>query len=574
MRSISDMLRHPLALRGALALYVLCLVGLITAYFHIAAMDISYSAYIQGPAQLHAGEVSALRGVVMDARTGQTLQNIKAMRLELRDAEGLSRDLGGAAPGPGGMIHFSARVPAGLKAGPYTLVLRAEIPGAEGPFETAGTVQVVPPPKEDLADRKAFPEGTSRIIKEMESGQDTVDPGVYERAGEVRLEVSPPRLELPSGVESRFWVRAVDAKTGAPLACTVGITREAGLGAPLPAQVKTSPAGLAEVSTKLVSAQTIKLAASCPADAPEQPARTGTAQVYAAAVAAELSLTFREPAVLEGKETVGIIQSLHQSGAVLVDVRDARGRWMDAAAYGLKEGRGGVGFKPPAPLENEPARIVRAQVYTSLFRQGVGWDAQHLLSVGNGQSRGEVVMWLLRRLAEQPGASQVYAHLTERDAALLGKLDLAQLNALTFAALADIPARFDEPVILINNQKADRDALNVWKAGARAQLIQIILLAGLIGLAALGVAVMRGVLASEARKREMARLTEEFHDDLSARGDVDALDREAIDALSADDAEVAQRARRAAVLTAVQGALVLATLLMFARCMVMLFELL
>lgn len=573
MRSISDMLRHPLAIRAALVVYVLCLVGLITAYFHVTTMDISYSAYIQGPAVFRAGEASALRGVVMDARTGRTLLNIRSLRLELRDAEGLARDLGGAAAGPSGMIHFSARVPAGVKPGTYTLVMRADIDGAAEPFETGGPVRVEAPPEVKPLASAPLPEGESRLIKEMESGQETVDPGVYERSGAVRLEVVPSRLELPSSIPGRFWVRTIDAETGEPLRCDVQLKREAGLGSALPASVKTGLVGLAAVPIKPVSAQTIKLTASCPSAQEGQPARQGTAQVYAAAVASEVSLQLKEPAVLAGSKTGGVVQSLHQSGAILTDVRDLDGRWLSAAAFGLGEGASGVRVTPPGPLGAEPARIVRVQIYTSLFRQGVGWDAQHLLSVGNGQSRGEVVMWLIRRLAAQPGASRAYAYLSGRNAALLSQLDLKQLNELTFAALADIPARFDEPVIVLNNQKADRDKLEAWKADQRAALLSMILLAGLIGLGALAVAVLGYLSASDARRREMARLSEEFEDALSD-ADPATLDAEALDALSASDPDVALRARRAALLTAVQGALVLATLLMFAGCMVMLLKLL
>ena len=560
--------------RAAIALYGLCLVALVSAYFGVALMDVSYSIYVQGPPALIAGQPQAMRGLLTSAQTGQVVTRPAWLELGLLALEGGEPDeqarlsaplLHPVRPTPGPSGLFELRYGPALPPGEYLLVARAAVRDEADRFVASQRVHLKPAPPRPALD--AWPQGTSRseVVGQPQ-------PGLREVQGPVRLEVIPARPELVRGLPQDLFLRTVDAATGQPLACQIDLEQVKGLvERPLPPSLKTDAQGLARLRLTPILELSMTLRARCDeaatGSAPDAASDAASdtalappsqAKLHIETVAAQVALTLRSPLVVQGQEIEGAVVSLPSSGPLFVDAY-AGGRWLESKTFGL--GQGPAGLRVPA-LEVEPDELVRVQVSLDLYMQGRAWDERAAWVVPAGMTQEAASRQALERLAARHALAMrgqpqglAWAWL-EAHPERWAQASSAELRLALEAALRAIPPRFEPPVARLNSLSKDRERLEARKASLRQELLALIVLALGVGLTALAGVIVGGV--QELRRREA--LVREVEQELEDSG-------QALAQIEASFDRSAQGDRRAMW---AQGVVVVGTLIIFVALLVML----
>ncbi len=579
---------RPLVWRGALGLYVACLVGLIVAYLTVASMQVRVSAYVLGSTTWTAGQPNAVRGTLMDPLSGRRWHDATDLELRLltpEQAEAIPLGSGEptgvllATPQVEGAALFHAQVRPDVDPGPYVLSLRAIAgPNAEL-FEARSSLRVEA--ASVRAEEDPWPAQTSR--REESHAADVL--GVLDSKGPVRIDVLPTQPELPRGLPGEVWLRTTDRATGQPVPCVIDFDEVSGLseGVGPPRRVETGKLGLGRVRWSPSLAYTWELSTGCslvreaPAGPPlemhiprdtekgesdevKAPARS-TATIHIATVASQTSLV---AGVRTSRSLEGGLQSLHDEGGFFIDVF-VGDRWAQAEAFGMSPG--GSGWGMPAP-EVEGVEVVRVQISLDLFVRGNAWDTRHVVARGPGVSEEDAIgrgweLLIARHLASAreraesnatPGNLErvrYWEYLTSSDGKTLWSTILPKVKPVAVRAmLAAIPPRYVSPEALINSQRADDEAMAAWREEAREQLIAVIALAMLLGVLALGAIVARGIADAKVRQAMLEEIDLDLDDD--------------------EGADVREIGRRASLSSAIQGFVVFGTIVLFALSLLML----
>jgi hypothetical protein len=566
---------RPWVWRGALGVYVACLVGLIVAYLTVASMQVRVSAYVLGGATWTAGAPNAVRGTLMDPLSGRRWHDATGLELRLlTPAQAEQTPLAGppvgvllATPQVEGAALFHAQVRPEVAPGDYVLALRALAgPDAEL-FEARSPVRVEAPGGPELG---PWPAQTSR--REESHARDVL--GVLDSKGPVRIDVLPTRPELPRGLPGEVWLRTTERATGKPLPCVIDFDEVSGLseGAGPPSRVETGRLGLGRVRWSPSLAYTWELSTGClPAPqeaapegevAAEAPPTRSAATIHIATVASQTSLV---AGVRASRSLEGGLQSLHDEGGFFIDVF-VGDRWAHAKAFGMSPG--GSGWGAPAP-EVEGVEVVRVQTSLDLFVRGNAWDVSHVVARGPGVSEQDALErgWELltaRHLASAreragEGATEgdlervrYWEYLTSDEGRALWATIRPEVKPVAVRAmLAAIPPRYVSPEALINSQRADDEAMAAWREEAREQLIAVIALAMLLGVLALGAIVARGIADAKVRQAMLEEIDLDWDDD-------------------GEGADVREIGRRAGLSSAIQGFVVFGTIVLFALSLLML----
>lgn len=568
--------------RGAIGLYVLCLMALLGGYFGVVLLDVTYSIYVQGPPTLYAGQPQAIRGVLMSAQNGQIITRPRSLTLGLlpKDTD-LSQPLPPLEhelklePEPSGIFH--ATYGPAAPAGEYLLVSRAQVHDDQDLFIATAPVLLEAPPAAARLSARGWPERTSR---KSDDSATTQHPGIYEAKGPVRIEVIPERPELIRGLEDEVFIRTVDAATGQPIACELTLGGLKGMvERPLPKTLRTDSTGLAKLKMIAVLALSFELQTTCnqpqaPADSPAldptpdpatpapdaapevqaPPPHQSSARLHIETVAAQVALTTPKPTVEPGATADALVTSLQTSGPVFVHTY-GQGRWLEAATFGLAPGLSGLRVQAPK-LDQDP--IMRVQVYLDMYMQGRAWD-ERAIAVVSGED-GERVAFerLVSRHANHfKGRSNgpTWRYLDDHRE-LWQVATSAQRKVMLEAALREVPPHFIKPQAMLNSLSGDREKVEARKQKTRQELLVIIVLALIVGLIALGLVVAQGIGEAQRRKR----LLDEIDLELASAPESD-FEPEASFERSGESA------RRAAI---AQGAVILGTLVIFGALLIML----
>jgi len=397
-----------------------------------------------------------------------------------------------------GYAHVDLQ-PTRAMVGEHDLHITFTPPDAD-PFEVDAPVDVRP------ADdgRFEWPEATSRL----EEGEDGPSVSDDEWSGALRVDVIPPDGELVRGLPNVVYLLLTDAKTHAPVEGTIAFAKIEGvLDSKLPAEVRTDALGLARLTVTPVGAQTWTVQATADGDDPA----TGEGPVRLTTVPAQFSLRMQSRLAIPGENVEGIVESLHRSGGMLVDLYDPDD-WIGATAYGLSAGPSGLRLHIP---RTPATKLYRVQVYQDLYDPQNAWDVAYLVrSDGAGTAAcTKALDWVVARHAEQPGSFGQYASTLDRDRLGPAHLPGSRCGKWLDAMLLAIPRHFDPPPMMVNSQKADREALEAWRADVQDELIGVTALVLFIGFAVVLLFVLRGVQRSRDHARMLREVDLELADD-------------------------------------------------------------
>jgi hypothetical protein len=519
----------------AIALYVVCLVGLIVGFVSVSLLQVEHAAYIQASPTLEKGRPNAMRGVVLHAPTGRFMTRA-SIEVELADGTyegeeslealwlGRTESIAQGQTERSGHMHLTADVPEGWEAGDYALVMQADGQAVEN-FRTGAPVAVA----ERSVDKAYWPERIDRLPKDDRSRESAV----VESEGPVKIDLLPLDGRVSRGLKGELFLRTTNRETGEPISTPVDFSKVEGLGTDgLPDSVQTDELGLARIELTAITDQTWTLHSSAADHLENHPDeasayddlknRSNRAKLHVTTVPTQVSLEMSDVVAVAGESADGVVSSLFKSGGLMVDLYNGDD-WVQAAAFGIRPDQSGIRVRVPSIERRGP--LYRVQVYKNFFDQGGAWDVEYLVAA-DGHSLADyqqAAQTLAAHIADQMD-DPYFARLAASDTFAMAT-DKAKLRRWIEAMLEAVPRHFDAPPILINSQKADRDKLDKWKKDVKADLIALTAIALLIGLAVLGWLVTLGIQSYRHQNRMLRDV--EFEMSLDAHGETTS-DEEAL----------------------------------------------
>jgi hypothetical protein len=559
------------SLRWAIiGLYVLSLALTIGVYIGISVLDVPTAAYFRGSPELEKGRPNAVRGVILNARTGKFRRDVEVdfyLQSERQQPAGEASQaseqvtgerIGRARPGLGGIVHATLDVPEETERGPHDLVVQADGPGMD-PFRARTSVQV----EASGGGSNLWLPLESRFTDPERQEEWSAGP-VIEQNGELAVDVLPPDGEVPRGLSAQMHLVTYDAETGEPVSAEVRFEAIEGLGqwgqgVDLPERVETDEMGLASISFEAAGGQKWSLAASEIDASGENEPREGTTKLQLHTVASQISLSLESPYVGRDRRVRGRIDTLFQGGELLVDVY--RGPdWLTATGLGLKARKGEFEFDAQT-VRAKGGWLYRLQMSRDFYSAGNAWDVAHLVALESGdkEEMREAVGRTASLVAENRDEAPYFEWVASEEYAASIPAGREELEEWLSAYLRAIPRHFARGETLVNSQQADRKQLEAWKDDVQSDLM-VVIIAALVG----GFAVLLYVIVAGIRRnRRHDRRLREVDDELAA----DEEGSEA-DALEPDVTSTGPLSGR--IQAGLLGVVAVATLVMFALGLILL----
>ena len=518
---LRDILQSSWFRRTVLALYVSLLSITIGIYIGISMLEVRTAVFFRGDAEIEKGRPNAVRGVVLNAKTGRFRRKVAVDFVltgpdveETDDSAALferAEFLGSTRPSDDGVVELPLEVPEEVEPGDYRLWLRARGPAIDD-YTANRKVEVV----EKSEDRERWLPQVSRIADEKRRERFSRGP-IIEESGAIAIDVLPLDGEVPRGLPGNIYLVTYDAETGEPVSATVTFDKVEGIGqwggqADLPTQVETDALGLAPISLEAVGGQKWTVTADETAEREEGEERIGTATIEIHTVASQMALELDRPFVRPGGDITGDLHSLFRSGALQLDLY--RGRpWLLATHTSIGDGRTArveIGLPDNAGSDGW---LYRIQASRGVYGAGASWDVVHVLAPP--ANRTSALRGTLGRLtaliAENRDEHPYFQYLADEHLVRKIPANRARIVGWTAAMTHALPRHFSRPGTLFNNQKAERKALETWIDEAQSDLM-IPIIAALVG----GLAVLLYVgIAGWRRKREHEQHLKEIDDDLA-----------------------------------------------------------
>ncbi len=546
----SEAVRHPLVQRAAIVLYVVCIIGVISAYIGISTVETRQSLYFQGEKVLQAGAINAVRGAFIDARIGQFAHPSDFQFILVSPEESAENGtlVGQGKSGPGGFAHIGLNIPANQPAGTYDLVLKANNTEL-GAYETRQSVEV----RSGLPASYKWPTKTERgDIQQLAKQQaeasrkqpDKNDVGVKDG---VLIDVLPGDHEVVRGLPNAIYLRTRDSKTSRPISTRLKFLSLKGyLDGELPAELKTDRLGLVRLSLTPITDQVWQM------EAETTDGKKSETEVKLTTVAAQFVVQPKKPVFKDESYIEGKVYSLFETGAFFVDLY-AQDRRVAATALGLHREVSGLVLDTPVE-PSESAEIYRLQIYGDFYNQANAWDSAYVVRGNDSSTEGlrEAAIRVLGFVAKNTRTTDAYYSEILADQ-ILETASTAELNRWLPAFLLAIPRQFGVSPPLFNTQHADRAELEQWKASVKSDLKILVGLVLLIGIVALFYFTFMGIQQVRARSR---RIYESDVDDSGEGFLVNALEESSdvgLDSSRMDEISVA-----------VQGGLLLLSIVLFA----------
>lgn len=605
MTGWKDKLTGPLARNAAIALYVICVAGLIMAYMSVSLRHVDYAAYMRAEPTAAPGGPVAMRGRVLDAHRGVPLRRgevrFRLVEASSEDASsGITESKGvdwtRAQIQPNGFFHLRAPLPDAIAAGDYKLVMHTHLEpkdaGSDGgeSFVTDAPFRVLGP----LAAADYWPEPTERRIADKNEASG----GVKSSEGPIQVDVWPADGQVARGLESRVYIRTSRRDDGEPVSARLHLTQTHGINeAKIPATIQTDGLGLVSVPTQAATDLTWTLSTEEPmrldvgdVKAPSEPARADEkkdemdgredepssevshAKLVLSTVPSQVSLRMNDPLAVAGGTADGSVDSLFHDGGLMVDLYKAD-RWVDAKVFGISAKGGGIRVdipkKSPA-LESDledasrPIDLYRVQVYRSIYGVENAWDIDYLIGAPNNELAD--YQHAARALAEH-----IAAHIEDPYFDQILKTEVFELSTSKnelrtwISAMTQVlPRHLDVQPPLINSREASIAKLDAETAEIQKKLKLLTTIALLIGLAFLGYLVLLGI----GGYREQGRLLQDVDIEMACESASDISDTSQVE--SGEEAELSRNIQRENLTFGVLIFIVAGTLSLFVLGLLML----
>lgn len=545
---VSELIQHPLAQRAAIALYIFCVVGVISAYIAISTRGVQRALYFQGDSVLQTGVPNVMRGVYVDAPSGQFIHPSEFRFTLARSTETSANGtlVGQGMSGPGGFAHVSLDIPADFSPGSYDLILEANHPSA-GPFKARQAVEVVASSSVPRASQ--WPTKTSRAdATAAANAKLATSTARSETKDGLVIDVLPADQEVVRGLKSTIFIRTRDARTLRPVSASVRFQSSKGfIEGKLPTEIKTDRIGLARLPITPITDQIWQLEAETPDGTKSEN------EVRLTTVVTQFSIQSKSPVVIPGSFIEGAVYSLFEKGAFFIDLYEQNHR-LSAHVFGLQPG--GSGLQLPAPAaQSLPADIYRLQVYGDFYNPANSWDSVYLARAQDSslESLREAATRTLHFVATHTQKHDPYFSEILADN-VLASATREELTIWLSAFLLAIPRQFEVSPTLFNTQYADRAALEAWQTAVKADLKLLVAFILIIGVITLLYFTLKGVQHASLRSQQLSDI------DLDIELETEPESEKSLTSAAAEQREL----RFGEVALVLQGGILLLSLVLFA----------
>lgn len=542
MRPVMQTLQRPIVYRSAIALYVIMMLGLITASVAIGNRDVRSALYLTGSPTWNTHRPYALRALYFDAATGTRLA---PDHFEIQWSAPDSPPLATAEAGPGHYLHI--QLPPYERLAPEhhdgaTDALAPEhnddaidalAPGADAATKTRDlcalarrqtvpdlrdcwTIELREPPRTPSdALQKAIGPPTSRDPDQEERRPALTDEDPSSR---LAIQIGPADGELVRGLPDTLWLRVLERRTGQPLRAHLDITLERGLTqAPLPTSLTTDTLGLANLPVHATTELTLKVKAR--PYGPTDPPSSASYTLRLPTVAAQFAVSLPRPFTVAGEPVEGSVSTILTDTPFMTDLFE--GPSMIAAnAFGSANGSGG--FTLPTPENQNPGPLARVQVYQSFFGAGDAWDIAHLLILKDDapETLRETTALLLEHLHTTHPDERWDAYLDLLSPPHSPSVDTAgRIAPLIAFALSRLPRDFQSPQPLLNTREEDRRELEAWKDDLQRDLYYMMIVVLIVGLLIVAYFALVGLRRLRREKALLAEIDLELDGPLTDNSD-------------------------------------------------------
>ncbi len=414
----------------ASGLYVCCIIGLIGSYFAISTRQIHKAVYAQSTENWIQGKPNYLRAAFLDVNTGQTYNNGKATLT-------LGTDKIVETP-QSGYVAFEITPPTD------------PIGSAALDFDIGGeNLHIDFPITNHKSDEFKIPTASTRRAKE-----DKKQKVILEWEGEDTFELIPENGEIVRGLANEVYFIA--RRKGEPAAMTFRIISHEGVAGKLPKTISTNAFGVGKITLKPTTSLRLEIES-----VGEQTPSKGKINIFA--VATQFNFQTQTPFVAYGDLVRGSVESVRQSGSILVDGYEKE-RWVSGGVFGLNKEGGGFEVK----TSNE-GNLMQVQVYHNFYRPGASW-ASRWVAIGESKNEGDYCLVFknlatsVQELKSLKWATQVVG-LSNFE-----KASQQECRFLLRAYLDAIPISFVNSHTIVNSREDDLNKLGKWKEEKKTQL--------------------------------------------------------------------------------------------------------
>lgn len=522
--------------RTAIGVYVLLVLGLAGASFWVSGIDVRGAIYLRGHDQMETGRTNGLRGVFHYAPTGEaldpahmewTLESVDdgaryPLSFEQGSAAALWPDLPISLPdevAPGAYwleVQTSHEKVSQLTARTEVDVTRRPSPAAQ--VGDMGWPEAAP--RDDDAHRR-YP----RLVELSEPS-------------DIQVAITPADGELVRAVPGRVYFRVFDKDRGAPVPAAIELELTSGHAIDdIPARIRTDSSGIAVLDVTPAMDLEFDVIVHPTGGADELPRYH--LRLYT--VGAQYGIRPHQRIIRRGSPVEATIFCAMGNCDYLVDLYD-ESRLLETLTLSMRDGRGGARFELAEDARISP--ILRLQAYQSIYGTTHGWDSTYVIFVSDDRPATllETTRELYSWIADETGS--IHHRALVEDGYLSDDLSVIELRRLLEAGLEEIPRSFEQPPVLMNTRMSDREAMQTWRDEVRGDLMIMMSFILFLGVIVVFYLVLLGIRRHRREAMMLAMVDLEFDEP--------------------DSAENLRAIQMERITVAVQGAIVLLTILAFA----------
>ncbi|GEM_PF-5175543 len=272
--------------------------------------------------------------------------------------------------------------------------------------------------------------------------------------GEDTIEVIPGSGEISRGLSNRVYF--ITKRKGVPTPMTFRVLSHEGNADKIPETITSNAFGLASIAIRPVTSLRFELQS--------EGEHTGKGKINLFAIATQFAFELQEPFVRYGQRIQARVESVRQSGTILVDAYQ-QDRWVSAEVFGLD--KKGSHFNIKAAAQGQ---LMQVQVYNNFYRVGSSWSSQWVAIGEKNEESCSVFRKLSAHLKDVP-ETQWSTQVAEKD--IFQTATHRQCENLLSALLASIPISFVNSTTILNSREHDLKTLNSWKEDKKSMLLWI-----------------------------------------------------------------------------------------------------
>ncbi len=428
-----------IGLKLSIGLYLLCVIGLIGSYFAISNRQIRHAVYAQASPYWTLGESNYFRAAFLNVITGKTYNKGRAT-LTVGDAKTVEEP-------KFGYVSFQIQP-------------KSQTDSATLDFDVDGeNLNIKFPIQLKTSEEFSLPKATLRRTKE-----DRKRKVISEWSGEDTIEIIPQSAEVVRGLPNDIYF--ITRRTGKPTSMTFKVLSHEGVVDKVPKLLKSNIFGVGKFSITPITSLRLELeSVGTETTKTHKQVTHSKGKINLFAIAAQFNFETRTPYVPYDDVIQGRVESVRQSGSILVDGHE-KDRWVSGGVFGLNKQGGGFEIKSA-----KQGNLMQVQVYHNFYIPGTSW-ASRWVAIGESKYEDDYCH-VFKALAHNPRTKPLSEFKWVKQILSLPafeKITQRECRFLLRAYLNTLPNSFVNSHTIVNSREKDLKKLNDWKEDKKEQL--------------------------------------------------------------------------------------------------------